>query len=284
MAFQKITFISVDDISSPRTEYSFPAMLETFGIGYEIQETSLGFSPLSFPTDKIRSRMLQTLEMSINVFSANRTESIANYDKLNGLLYAMKPRYLNIGGQYIPSSENTFGHLVIQFKGLPDIENNATQGSVTINCTQLKYEINKDLGFISSSPPERLIPVGFKITVGGRIITNLFDGMTRIDDDSPVSTIDSSIGEIISDTSGGTLEGFEQAFKDIFNYDAKSLVEIGIENPQLAYSIANFISNGVTNNQITFNSSTRKFTLSTPPHSSFSATYYKLYQQIVQVN
>jgi hypothetical protein len=195
--------------------------------------------------------MLQTLEMSINVFSKNAGEANGNYTALNNLLYAMKPRYLSIGGQYIPSSENTFGHLVIEFKGLPDIENGGPQGSVKINCTQLKYEINKDLGFISiSTNPQRLIPVGFKITVGGRIITELRGGMTREDDTTTQTAADTqSITQIIEGVNGNPQE-FERllstAVPSIYNLiGRKGYTDIAGEYPEIANMIVKFLADSI---------------------------------------
>jgi hypothetical protein len=260
MAYTQIKLTPLDPQNSQYAGYEFPAFLETFGVTYEIQENSIGFSPLSFPTDKIRTRMIQNLDMSVNVFSSNSDEAAINYGKLNNLLYALKPRYLNIGSQYIPSSDNLFGHLQVEFEGLPNIGSSFNK-TIQISCNQFKYEINKDLGFVTTTTtnPTRLTPVGFKITIGGRIITSFEDGLIRLSevgeednqqnsDNTPAQpTISSIIGEV-----NGTQEEFNKVLNNVFAdlSSGKTLSEL---EPNFALALAEVVKQAIKTGDIKFN-------------------------------
>lgn len=169
---------------------SFKAYLEKSDITYEIQERSLEFVPLNFTNYSIITRTIQNIDLSFDVIAEDRREAIKNYDDLHSLIQALKPQYIASQGQYIPSRNNTFGLLTVNFKGLPKIKKNGNE-ELEIHVKQFNYTINKEMGYIQlpylSSKEDsklyslyeqgqmKLVPIGFKINLQGRILLDLED-------------------------------------------------------------------------------------------------------------
>lgn len=193
----------------------FKAYLEDSDITYEVQEQNLSFAPLSFTSNKIHSRTLQTVKLSFNVFSEYREEAIENYDNLHTILNALKPSYTEIAGQYLPSQNNTFGLISLNFKGLPRIKSGTDD--LKIHLTQFSYTINKDMGYIEvpydlsgndrynklySEGNMRLVPIAYKLSITGRLQLS-FAETARIQAQNTGATPESIWGNIT-----------EQAIKD----------------------------------------------------------------------
>jgi hypothetical protein len=183
----------------------FKAYLEKSDITFTVQESNFEYIPVGYGSvDSYATRLLYTLDLSFNVFSENREEAISNYQQLHRLIEALKPGYTIIEGSYLPTSDNAFGNISINFKGLPKI--NKKSDSLDIATKTFSYNINQEMGFIEVPYDNadkktfryfdtgmRLIPIAFKIGIGGRISVN-FEDTVKLTGASAAATAAGSTG------------------------------------------------------------------------------------------
>lgn len=158
---------------------SFKAYLEDSDISYETKDQQLPFVPLSFTNDSMALRVSEKAKFTFNVFSETRSECIQNYRNLNLLLQSIKPSYSYVFDQVAPYISNVTGFFNLNFKGMPDGRDN-----INLHLTSFSYAINKDLGYVHvplseidgkegsfyDSAGMKLIPVGYKISIEGKIL------------------------------------------------------------------------------------------------------------------
>lgn len=161
----------------------FKAYLEKSDIQYAIKEVGLDYAPVSYGNASTATKVLQSLDLVFNVFSEHRNETIENYIKLHRLIDNIKPVYVGRGAAKVRDSANTFGLISIIFKGLPVI-NADGKDELRIAVKNFNYSINQEMGFIElpyDSPNKfndslyvsgkmRLVPIAFKISIGGQIV------------------------------------------------------------------------------------------------------------------
>lgn len=153
-------------ISSGNNSYSFPAFLEDSDITYDLKEQPLPFAPVSFTNDSMALRVLEKVKFTFNIFSHNEKECIENWDKFKHLRNIIKPRYVLVNEQLVPKIENVTGFIKIIFNGMPH-----NRSSIDVHLISFSYLINKDLGFLEKN--KNLIPIGFKISLEGKVLLPL---------------------------------------------------------------------------------------------------------------
>jgi hypothetical protein len=176
----------------------FKAFLEKSDITYKILDQELSFAPLDWTSSKVQTRMLQSLDLVFDVYSEDREECIKNYKDLNILINWLKPKYTKTGEMLTPSVQNAFGRIAIDFNGFPRISK--TPGPLKILVSTFSYSVNKEMGYIeipyNGSDEEKkkiyvegkmkLIPISYKLSIGGQILLSKEDTMI-IDDNSTES-------------------------------------------------------------------------------------------------
>lgn len=173
--------LNITNIASGK-KISFKSYLEDSDITYEIKDQQLPFAPTSFTNDSMAIRVTEKAKFTFNIFSESRDECTQNYRNLNKLLSTIKPSYKYVYDQIAPNTSNVTGFFNIKFKGLP-----AGRDNVTLHLNSFSYNINKDLGYIHvptaeleengsksfySSQGMKLIPIGYKISLEGKILLN----------------------------------------------------------------------------------------------------------------
>lgn len=158
---------------------SFKAYLEDSDITYEVKDQQLPFVPTSFTNDSMALRVTEKAKFTFNVFSETRQECVENYINLNKLITSIKPSYSYVFDQISPYLSNVVGYFNINFKGFPDGRDN-----ILLHLNSFSYNINKDLGYIHVPVSEingnipsyydstgmKLIPIGYKISLEGKIL------------------------------------------------------------------------------------------------------------------
>lgn len=195
--------IKIKSLLSQET-LSFKAYVEKSEITYEMQEQSIEFAPLNFDNEFIATRVMQNLNLVFSVVAEHHEELYYNYRKLHRLIEFLKPRYIDFNGQYLPDQANTFGLIEIDFGLLPIIKTNANGKKIKLHTKNFSYNIIEDLGVFNGnfsnkkkSDPEGLanfvnfksvnsknsaiVPLGYKITLGGRILLNINDASSAED-------------------------------------------------------------------------------------------------------
>jgi hypothetical protein len=168
--------------SSQTSIIPFKAYLEKSDITFTPEDVQLATSPAAATNNKLSLKLTHLLSFTIKVFAEDRDEAIENYRNLKKLINTVKPKYIKYGTKTLPSRDNIEGLLNIDFKGLP-----LEQNPVKIHLQGFSYTINKELGFIELPKTEsnkgklyvasdmELVPVGFEISVSGRINFSLRD-------------------------------------------------------------------------------------------------------------
>jgi hypothetical protein len=170
---------------------SFKAYIEKSDITYQILEQNIEIVPTTFTNDTIATRVLQNLDLVFNVFSESRREAYDNYVKLHELIHSLKPIYKDVNSEYRADDRNTFGLMKIDFDALPIIKQNGSN-LLEIYVKSFSYLINQEMGFIQMNypvlknepdkiysldvgPRSKLVPIAFKISLGGRILLDYDD-------------------------------------------------------------------------------------------------------------
>lgn len=177
-----VKFTKVGNIGA--TPIAFKAYLEKSEITFTPEDIQLPVSPAAAENDKQTIKLIHNVSLTIKVFSENLQEARNNYIKLKNLIDSIKPKYTLFEGDLIPDRNNILGLLQVDFAGLP-----LTKQNLKIHLQSFSYIINKELGYIESpkvSATENkdklyvasgmeLIPLGFDISIVGRINFNLND-------------------------------------------------------------------------------------------------------------
>lgn len=160
---------------------SFKAYLEDSDISYDMKDQALPFAPTSFTNDSMMLRVLQKAKFTFNVIAENPDECVQNYSNLLNLVRAIKPSYATVYDQYVPDPRNVTGYFFLTYYGLP-----LNRHTVPIHITGFSYAAIKDMGLVEIQ--NNLIPVGYKVTIDGKILLSFEETVNMIQGGTDVNS------------------------------------------------------------------------------------------------